>query len=116
MLVAIVSAVSSVMWLILLSEIAAFILNPHGRAELNRSLAQAGVSETSRTTLLVVYAVILAVPAALHAVAFYGLIALRKAGWVVAFVLAILWSCVIIGIPFVYLLWKRDNRQVYGIP
>lgn len=119
-MVALVSAVSAFLWLVLLAQMAALVLNPHGRGELNHSLAQAGISEASRPAALIVYEVVIILvtllPAVLHGLAFYGLVGLRRAGWVVAFVLAILWSMVLVGIPFAYLLWKRDNRHAYGIP
>ncbi len=119
-MVAVVSAIAAFIWLVLLAQMAAFVINPHGRADLNHTLAQARVSAGARPGLMVLYEVILIlsvlVPAVLHAFAFYGLLSLRKAGWVVAFLLAILWSVVLVGLPFAYLLWKRDNRQAYGIP
>jgi len=68
--------------------------------------------------LLVTYAVLLTVvlllAAALHALAFYGLRRRRRAGWAVAVILAGRWSLLVIGIPFLCLLLRRDTRQAFG--
>jgi hypothetical protein len=118
-MIAVLSAATAVLFLVLLAQTAAVIVNPHGRDDLNQILAQAGVAAAQRPGVLVLYEVVLALfaalPALLHGVAFYGLIRLRRAGWMVAFLLSILWSLVLVGIPFAYLLWRRDTRAAFGI-
>lgn len=118
--IAVVSALSAVMWLVLLAQVAAFVLNPHGRDQLNTVLVQSGVSANARPAALVIYAIffvlVTLIPAVLHGLAFYGLLALRKAGWIVAVVLAGFWIlCVGLGIPFMYVLWKRETRAAFGL-
>ena len=118
-MIAVLSAATAVMFLVLLAQTAAVIFNPHGRDDLNQILAQAGVAAGQRPGVLVLYEVVLVLfallPALLHGVAFYGLLHLRRAGWVVAFLLSILWSLALVGIPFAYLLWRRDTRTAFGI-
>jgi hypothetical protein len=55
------------------------------------------------------------VPAVLHGLAFYGLMGLRRGGWILAFLLSIGWSLVLVGIPFAILLWRRDSRAAFGL-
>jgi hypothetical protein len=118
-LVAILSAVAAVIFLVLLAQTAALIANPNGRDSLDQILAQAGVASADRPGVLILYEVMLVllslVPAILHGAAFYGLIGVRRAGWVIAFLLAVGWSLVLIGIPFAYLLWRRDTREAFGV-
>jgi hypothetical protein len=118
-MIAVLSAATAVLFLVLLAQTAAVIINPHGRDSLNQILAQAGVAAAQRPGVLVLYEVVLLLfallPAFLHGVAFYGLIQLRRAGWMVAFLLSILWSLLLVGIPFAYLLWRRDTRLAFGI-
>ena len=118
-MIAVLSAATAVMFLVLLAQTAAVIVNPHGRSDLNQILAQAGVAAGQRPGVLVLYEVMLVLfallPALLHGIAFYGLIHLRRVGWMVAFLLSILWSLALVGIPFAYLLWRRDTRTAFGI-
>jgi hypothetical protein len=118
-IIAIVSAAAAVMFLVLLAQTAALVLNPNGRDTLDQLLVQAGVSAADRPGVLVVYEVMLLLlsllPAILHGLAYYGLMAARRAGWVLAFVLAVGWSLLLVGIPFAYLLWRRDTREAFGI-
>ena len=118
-LIAVASAAAAVMFLVLLAQTAALIANPHGRDTLDQVLAQAGVASADRPEVLVVYEVtfilVWLVPAILHGAAFYGLLGVRRAGWVIAFLLAVGWSLVLIGIPFAYLLWRSDTREAFGV-
>ena len=113
------SAATAVLFLVILAQTAAMILNPHGRAGLDQIVSQAGVSAAQRPGILVLYEVTLILlsllPAILHAAAFYGLKERRRAGWIVAFLLSIGWSLVLVGIPFAILLWRRDTREAFGI-
>lgn len=119
LMIAVLSAATAVMFLVLLAQTAAIIANPHGREELNQILVQAGVPAAQRPAFLVFYGAVMVLfsllPALLHGAAFYGLMQLRRAGWMVAFLLSILWSLVLVGIPFAYLLWRRDTRAAFGI-
>ena len=119
LMIAVLSAATAVMFLVLLAQTAAVIANPHGRDSLNQILAQAGVATAQRPGVLVLYEAALVLfsllPALLHGAAFYGLVHLRRAGWMVAFLLSILWSLALVGIPFAYLLWRRDTRAAFGI-
>jgi len=107
------------MFLVLLAQTAALIVNPHGRDSLNQILLQAGVTAAERPSMLVLYEItwvlLSLVPAVLHGVAFYGLMGMRRAGWVVAFLLACAWSFLLIGIPFAFILWRRDTRAAFGL-
>ncbi|HEY8759961.1 MAG TPA: hypothetical protein VIP52_03520 [Candidatus Dormibacteraeota bacterium] len=117
--IAVLSAATAVMFLVLLVQFAALVINPHGRDSLNQILVQAGVSTADRPSVLVIYEVVYVlgtlVPAILHGIAFYGLMGIRRGGWVVAFLLACAWSVVLIGIPFAVLLWRRDTRAAFGL-
>jgi hypothetical protein len=118
-IIAVLSAAAAVMFLVVLVQFAALIINPHGRDSLNQILVQAGVTAAQRPSVLVLYEVIWVlgslVPAVLHGIAFYGLMGMRRGGWVVAFLLACAWSIVLIGIPFAILLWRRDTRAAFGL-
>ena len=113
------SAAAAVMFLVVLAQTAALIINPLGRDSINQILAQAGATAAERPRLLVLFEVIRVLgallPAVLHGIAFYGLLGLRRGGWVVAFLLACAWSFLLIGIPFALILWRRDNRAAFGL-
>lgn len=117
--IAVLSAAAAVMFLVLLVQFAALLINPHGRDSIAVVLVQAGVSAAELPGVFALDAVIwvlaLLVPAILHGFAFYGLMGMRRGGWVVAFLLACGWSFLIIGIPFAILLWRRDTRTAFGL-
>lgn len=117
--IAMLSAATAVLFLVILAQTAAMILNPNGRAGLDQIVAQAGVSTAQRPGILVLYEVTLILlsllPAILHGAAFYGLAGRRRAGWIVAFLLSIGWSLLLVGIPFAILLWRRDTREAFGL-
>ena len=117
--IAVLSAAAAVMFLVVLAQTAALIANPHGRDSLNQVLVQAGVSAAQRPSVLLIDGILsvllLLVPAVLHGIAFYGLMGMRRGGWVIAFLLACAWSVVLIGIPFAILLWRRDTRAAFGL-
>lgn len=116
--IAVLSAATAVSFLVLLAQTAALITNAHGRESLNLSLAQAGVVASQRPGLLIVSEIlavlILLIPALLHGFAFYGLMGLRRGGWVLAFLLSLAWCLVLLGLPFAYMLWRRDTRAAFG--
>ena len=119
-LIAIVSAAAAVLFLVLLAQTLAMVLNPNGREVLNQLLVQAGVSPADLPTVLFIYEVSLLLfsllPAIAHGLAYYGLVGVRRSGWVLAFILAIGWSLLLVGIPFAWLLWRRDTRDAFDIP
>jgi hypothetical protein len=118
-IIAVLSAAAAVLFLVLLAQTLALIINPNGRASINQILVQAGASPAERPSLLVLYEVTLVlislVPAVLHGIAFYGLMGLRRGGWVIAFLLSCAWSFLLIGIPFAVVLWRRDTRAAFGL-
>jgi hypothetical protein len=118
-IIAVLSAAAAVMFLVFLAQTAAIVINPHGRDSLNQILLQAGVKPADRPSMLVLYEVtwvlLSLIPAVLHGIAFYGLMGLRKGGWVLAFLLACGWSLLLIGIPFAILLWRRDSKAAFGL-
>jgi hypothetical protein len=118
-MIAVASAATAVVFLVLLTQTAALLLNPHGRDTLDQVFAQAGIAAADRPEAFVVYAITVVLiellPAILHGAAFYGLVGARRAGWVLAFLLSLAWSVVLVGIPFAYLLWRRDTRDAFGI-
>jgi amino acid transporter len=117
--IAVLSAAAAVMFLVLFAQTAAEIANPHGRDSINQILMQSGVTAAERPSLLVLYEItwvlFLLIPAVLHGIAFYGLMGVRRAGWVIAFLLACAWSFLLIGIPFAVVLWRRDTRTAFGL-
>ena len=117
-LVGFLCAAGAVFWAILLAQTAAVIAAPAGRAGIEEVLAKSGVAPSMRAASLVIYAALLIlicmVPMALHAIAYYTLRSRRRAGWVMGVLLAGAWSFVLIGIPFLYILLKRDVRAAFG--
>ena len=118
-IIAVLSAAAAVLFLVLLVQTLAIILNPHGRESLNLILIQANVTAAERPSVLVVYEITLIlfslIPAVLHGAAFYGLMGLRRAGWILAFLLACAWCFLLIGIPFAVVLYRRETRVAFGL-
>jgi hypothetical protein len=112
-------AAGAVFWLISLAQTAAVVAAPAGRAQLWHQLASSGIPAADLTPALLVYCVsavlLTIVAAAVHGLAFYGLRAQRRWGWAAAVLLAGLWSLVLVGIPFLYVLLKRSTRRAYGV-
>ena len=112
-------AAGAVFWLIRLAQSAALVAAPAGRQQLSQQLTSSGVSRADLQYAVLASsasALLLAViAAALHGVAFYGLRARRRWGWAAAVLVAGLWSLVLIGIPFLYVLLKRNTRRAYGL-
>ena len=113
-----VFAAGAVFWLIELVQFAAVVAAPAGREQLQDSLRQAGLTGDI-TTLLVLDAAIVffieGTAAALHSAAYFGLKARKPWGWVTAVVVSALWSLVLIGIPVLVVLLRRNTRLAYGI-
>jgi hypothetical protein len=91
---------------------------PIGRDQLYQAVIKAGI--TSNVTLvldlyLVIIFVVEVAAAALHGMAYYGLKRLRPWGWVAAVIVSAAWSLVLIGIPVLVFLLRRQTRHAYGI-
>jgi hypothetical protein len=112
-------AAGAVFWLIELTQFAAILSAPAGRAQLVQSLANAGLARNA-TGMLVVESVIVVFletcAIALHAAAYYGLRKFRAWGWVAATIVAAGWSLLLVGIPVLVVLLQRRTRALYGIP
>ena len=105
-------------WLVELTQSAARASAPVWRDQLQHSLMSAGIIRDVSTVMAVYLAVILlfeATAAVLHGAAYYGLKRLRAWGWIVAVIVAGAWSLVLVGIPVLVLLFRRQTREAYGI-
>ena len=112
-------AAGAVFWLIELTQFAAVISSPAGRAQLVQGLAGSGLTHDA-TAMLVIESVVVvfleACAIAIHAAAYYGLRRFRAWGWAAATVASAGWSLVVIGIPVLILLLRRQTRAAYGVP
>lgn len=90
-----------------------------GRANWNSALAQAGIPasqfDPSRIELTVMLGIVLLLLTAGHAVAYQGLRARTRWGWILGVVMAALWSLVLAGIPILAKLVQRQVRAAYGV-
>jgi len=109
----------AVVWLISLAQLGGFLAAGKGRAQLLEQLVKGGYSTSDAGTLLWVYAtVMIAVTvgaAGLHAMAFYGLRARRRWGWLAAVTVAGAWSLLLVGIPVLAVLLRPSTRRAYGV-
>jgi hypothetical protein len=82
-------------------------------------MGRQGVPPNARTTVLVIYGVVLIgaalVAVGLHAAAFYGLRRRRWWGWLAAVVVAGIWSLLIVGLPVLLRLVSRNVREAFGM-
>ena len=111
-------AAGAIFWLVELTQSAARAAAPVWRDQVQQALVHAGITRNVTTVLVVYLAVILlfqATAAALHGAAYYGLKRLRAWGWVVAVIVAGAWSLILVGIPVLVLLFRRQTREAYGI-
>ena len=112
-------AAGAVFWLIELTQFAAVLSAPAGRAQMVQSLAKSGLTHDAAGMLFVESAIIVYLEAcavALHAAAYYGLRRFRAWGWAAATVASAGWAPVVIGIPVLVLLLRRQTRAAYGVP
>ena len=112
-------AAGAVFWLIELTQFAAVLAAPVGRQQLTKALANAGFAGDAGSMLVVESVLIVFVEAssvALHAAAYYGLRRFRAWGWVSAVVVAGAWSLILVGIPILVFLLRRQTRSAYGVP
>lgn len=109
----------AVFWLIQLTQFAAYLINPVGRDQLVQALVAAGFQRNA-AQLLTVEAVIIVFlevcAAVLHGAAFYGLRRFAVWGWVAATLVSAAWSLVLLGIPVLVFLLRRQTREAYGVP
>jgi zinc-ribbon domain len=114
-----VYAAGAVMWLVLLAINAGEVAAGPSRAQMATDVRAAGYGGDLFAPMLVAYAVAMvlvpAVIAAIHAVAFYGLRAQRRWGWLAAVVVAGAWSLVLVGVPVLATLLRPAVRRAYGV-
>ena len=107
-------AAGAVFWLLLLAQTAAVFASANGRAQLTAQLIAAGMPARDATSILAADAILvgglLLAAAGLHWLAYRGLRLRRRWGWVVGLALAVLWSPVLLGIPVLITLLRRDVR------
>jgi hypothetical protein len=111
-------AAGAVFWLVNLAQAAALAAAPVGRAQLEQTLANAGITQNASAVLTVYFVAVFvfeATAAGLHGAAFYGLRARRWWGWVIAVIVAGAWSLVLVGIPALVFLLRRQTRAAYGV-
>ena len=111
-------AAGAIFWLVELTQSAARAAAPVWRDQLQLALKNAGITH-DLSSILVVYLVAIlvfeATAAALHGAAYYGLRSRRAWGWILAVIVAGAWSLVLVGIPVLVLLFRRQTREAYGI-
>ena len=113
-----VFAAGAVFWLVELAQFAAIVAAPAGRDQLRQALATAGIKQDISTVMVyesVMVFLFEAAAAALHATAYFGLRRLRPWGWVAAVIVAAAWSLILVGIPLLIVLLRRQTRQSFGI-
>lgn len=113
-----VFAAGAVFWLVELVQFAAVVAAPAGRDELRQALVNAGIKQDISTVMVyesVVVFVFEAAAAALHATAYFGLRKLRAWGWIAAVIVSAAWSLILVGIPVLVVLLRRETRQSFGI-
>ncbi len=112
-------AAGAVFWLVELAQLAGVLAASNGRDQLRDALVRAGITHDVTTWLVVESAIVVlfeVTAAALHAGAYFGLKKLRLWGWIIAVIVAGLWSFVLFGIPVLVLLLQRPTRRAFGIP
>jgi hypothetical protein len=111
-------AAGAILSLVSAAQAAAVLASGAGRAQLAQQLVAGGMSPVS-PSLVVAFAtgqlVFYLLAAGLHALAYYGLRARTRWGWLAALLLAGLWSLVLVGIPMLFVLLRRSTRHAYGI-
>ncbi|MGH7764662.1 MAG: zinc-ribbon domain-containing protein [Candidatus Dormibacteraceae bacterium] len=111
-------AAGAVFWLVEIAQFAAIVVAPAGRDQLQQALATAGIKQDISTVLVLECIFVFAlegVAAALHAAAYFGLRKLRPWGWIAAVIVAMTWSLILVGIPVLVVLLRRQTRQSFGI-
>jgi len=113
-----VFAAGAVFWLVELAQFAAIVAAPAGRDQLRQALITAGIKQDISSVIVyesVAVFLFEAVAAALHAAAYFGLRKIRPWGWIAAVIVAAAWSLILVGIPVLVVLLRRETRQSFGI-
>jgi hypothetical protein len=96
----------------------ASLVAPHGRSQLIDQMLTQGVHLQTHATVFAIFAIERVVTPVigglLHAIAFHGLRRARRWGWIAAVVVGAFWSVLIVGIPFLVQLLRRDVRNAFG--
>ncbi len=111
-------AAGAVYWLITCARAAAYLFAPGGvRLYLTQSGVQfPGMNDPGFAAFALGGSLFLYLAAAiLHSAAYFGLRRRTAWGWVVAVLLATLWSLLLVGIPVLWLLMRRSARRAYGV-
>lgn len=108
-------AAGAIYFMVATVQMAAYLLAPTGRQLLFDMMAKQQVPRSLWPALLGVETFIFVLAAAMHALAFYGLRARRRWGWVAATLVAGAWSLLLVGIPALYLLLRRSTRRAFGL-
>ena len=111
-------AAGAVFWLVNLTQTGALAASPVGRAQLEQTLVNSGLTQNASSFLVIYFVAVVmfeVTAAGLHGAAFYGLRGMRWWGWVVAVIVAGAWSLVLIGIPVFVFLLQRATRKAYGV-
>ena len=111
-----VGAVLSALWA---TYSLAQVVASKGREQMLQAIASEHLSANEQTLVLgMQIAFSVGLPVLLlvgHGLAYYGLRARARWGWLAAVIMAGLWSIVIAGIPVLVRLLRRDVREVYGV-
>lgn len=109
---------AAVLWLISATQATALVISRAGRAQLAQQIDAGGLGPATQGGVLALglaQVLFFVAAACLHAIAFYGLRARRRWGWLTAVLLAGLWSLVLVGIPLLVVLLRPSTRRFYGI-
>jgi hypothetical protein len=114
-----VYAAGAVTWLLLVAVDAGQVAAAPTRAQMAADVLKGGYNGNLFLPMLVFYAALtVLVPlviAVLHGVAFYGLRARSRWGWLAAVVVAGAWSLVLVGVPVLATLLRPSVRRAYGV-
>jgi cytochrome bd-type quinol oxidase subunit 1 len=109
-------AILSALWL---TSSLAFAVAPKGRSQLMQDITSTHVAASEASLVLALrIAFSVGIPAVLlvgHGLAYYGLRARARWGWLSAVIIAGLWSIVLAGIPVLVRLLRREIREAYGV-
>ncbi len=105
--------------LMLLAMTLPYFITATGRGRLVDQFIAAGVDPSGAAGLVVadglILVTILLSGAMIHSVAYFGLRAHRRIGWLFAVIAASLWSLVLVGIPILATLLRREVRAAYQV-
>jgi len=111
-------AAGAIFWLVQLTQWSAMVAAPVGRDQLQHALINAGLTRNASSMLVLYVGIVFFFEIAavvLHGTAYYGLKRLRIWGWITAVIVAGAWSLLVVGIPVLVFLLRRQTRQAYGV-